>query len=228
MWGGYDTVEELIVVGEVMQKFLSILFCVMLCSGCAMFDPNDYTEVDVAQLGTSEIKQQLRVGVKVRVSVSASGFPVFEEQLLEVSASGDIVLPYIQSVQCAGMTIEEFRAEVAKRYEEFYREPIVTAYYVPLAEGGSSPYGSVLVTGSVARPGVVPIPPTCDLTVMQALQLAGGVGMWASKEVRLTREVNGVRQSVVLDTERIGRQGASELNVLMMPGDILDVPESNW
>ncbi len=211
-----------------MQRILSILFCVILCSGCAVFTSNDYTEVDVSQLGTSEIQQQLRVGVKVRVSVSAGGIPVFAEQVLEVSASGDIVLPYIQSVQCAGMTIEAFREEVTKRYESFYREPVVTAYYVPLAEGGSSPYGSVLVTGSVGRPGVVPIPPTCDLTVMQALQLAGGLGMWADKEVCLTRQVNGVKQRVVLDTERIGRQGASELNVLLMPGDILDVPESSW
>ncbi len=212
-----------------MQRICFILLGFMLFfSGCALFSADGLTEVDVAQLGSGEIRQQLRVGVKVRVSVSASGMPVFEEQLLEVSASGDIVLPYIQSVQCAGMTIEEFRDELTKRYAEFYREPMITAYYVPLAEGGSSPYGSVLVTGSVGQPGVVPIPPTCDLTVMQALQLAGGLGQWASRSVRLTREVNGVRQSVILDTERIGRQGAAELNVLLMPGDILDVPESNW
>ncbi len=212
-----------------MRHWLMIVFSMLFFCGCELFSPDGLQEVHLEELGAEELKQQLRVGVKLRVAVSAAGVPVVQEQVLEVSGVGDVVLPYVQSIQCEGMTIEEFREELTKRYAKYYRDPVVTAYYVPLAEGGSSPYGQVLVMGCVGRPGIVPIPPTCDLTLMQAIQIAGGMGQWADPTaVRLTREVNGVKQSVVLDTERIGRRGASELNVRLMPKDIINVPESNW
>jgi protein involved in polysaccharide export with SLBB domain len=77
---------------------------------------------------------------------------------------------------------------------------------------------------------MVDIPQTCDLTVMQALQLAGGMGMWANiNGVLLTRKLaDGTRQQVSIDTERIGRRGATDQDILLMPGDVLHVPESNW
>lgn len=201
------------------------LFC-----GCELFRPDGIEVVAPGDLQPGIIVPQLRVGVKVRISIVASGEPVMEETVKEVSASGDIVLPYIQRVHCAGMTIEAFQEELTKRYAEFYREPLVSAYYVPVSEGGSSPYGSVLVTGCVGHQGVVSIPPTCDLTVMQALQLAGGMGQWANvNAVCVTRSLaNGTKQQTLIDTERIGRRGASELNIRLMPGDVLDVPESSF
>ncbi len=212
-----------------MRHWLMIILSMFFFCGCELFSNDGLQEVHLDELGAEELRQQLRVGVKLRVAVSAAGVPVVQEQVLEVSGTGDVVLPYVQSVQCEGMTIEQFREELTKRYAKYYRDPVVTAYYVPLTEGGSSPYGQVLVTGSVGQPGIVPIPPTCDLTLMQAIQMAGGMGMWAdATAVRLTREVKGVKQSVILDTERIGKRGASELNVRLMPGDIINVPESNW
>ena len=209
---------------------LLILSAFMLC-GCLPFGTPDGTrKVSAHELKPGVIVPQLRVGVKVRISVSASGEPVMEESVKEVSASGDIVLPYINTVPCAGMTIEAFQAELTKRYKVFYREPLVSVYYVPMSEGGSSPYGSVLVTGCVGQQGVVNIPQTCDLTVMQALQMAGGMGQWANfSSVRLTRNLaDGTKQQVVIDTERIGRAGATDQNIILMPGDVLYVPESNW
>jgi polysaccharide export outer membrane protein len=177
----------------------------------------------------SKITPTLRVGVKVRVSVSATGLEIFPEALKEVSSEGTIVLPYVNSVYCEGMTIEAFQEELTKRYETFYREPLVAAYYVP-EEGGSSPYGEVLVTGCVGRPGVVSIPQTCDLSVMHALQAVGGMGQWAdSSRVRVTRSLkDGRKLSVSIDVEEIGRVGATDQNVILMPGDVIHVPEINW
>ncbi len=215
-----------------MFRFLSALTIMLSCllTGCFSFTPDGTYDVSVEQLKPGVITPQLRVGVKVRVSLVALGESVFQEEIKEVSASGDLVLPLINSVQCAGMTIEEFQRTITERYKEFYRDPVVSAYYVPMSEGGSSPYGSVLVTGSVGTPGVVNIPQTCDLTVMQALQAAGGLGMWADKgRVRLTRNLaDGTKQRLIIDTESIGTHGDTAQNVILMPGDVLYVPESNW
>lgn len=212
-----------------MRKLYLIFFGLLFSLGCVMA-PEGTDIVDAHNLKPGVIVPQLRVGVKVRISVSASGEPVMEETVKEVSASGDIVLPYIKPIQCAGMTIEAFQAELTERYKEFYVDPLVSTYYVPMSEGGSSPYGSVLVTGCVRTQGVVSIPPTCDLTVMQALQLSGGMGEWANVNgIRLTRSFeDGTKQQVIIDTEAIGRRGETRLNILLMPGDVLDVPESNW
>ena len=208
---------------------LIILALLMFC-GCEFSSADAPMRVTADQLQPGVIVPQLRTGVKVRISVLASGEPVMKEEVMEVSAGGDIVLPYIDRVACAGMTIETFQDELTKRYREYYIEPLVSVYYVPMSEGGSSPYGSVLVTGCVGREGVVDIPQTCDLTVMQALQMAGGMGQWANiNSVRLTRNLaDGTRQQVTIDTERIGRRGATDQNILLMPGDVLYVPESNW
>ena len=127
-------------------------------------------------------------------------------------------------------TIEEFRKELIKRYAEFYIDPQVSADYVPTSEGGTSPYGSVLVSGCVGQPGIISIPATRDLSLYQAIQQAGGTGQWANRgAVRLTRKLaDGSKQQVLIDLDEIGANGASELNVLLMPGDVVDVPESNW
>ena len=214
-----------------MRRLMLLLLGPLCFLGCEMFSVTEGTELVPPQaMKPGVIVPQLRVGVKVRISIVASGEPVMEEAVKEVSASGDIVLPYIQQVHCAGMTIEQFQEELTKRYKEFYVDPLVSAYYVPMGEGGSSPYGSVLVTGCVGQKGVVSIPPTCDLTVMQALQLSGGMGQWAdARAVRVTRSfTDGTKQQAIIDTERIGRYGDADLNILLMPGDVLDVPESNF
>ncbi|MEG1480698.1 MAG: polysaccharide biosynthesis/export family protein [Kiritimatiellia bacterium] len=214
------------------MRYLMSLICLLsvcLC-GCELFTPNGTVSVQADELKPGIIAPQLRVGVKVRISVSASGEPVMEESVKEVSAFGDIVLPYINTTHCAGMSIDEFQKKLTEEYKKFYVDPLVSVYYVPMSEGGSSPYGSVLVTGSVGTPGVVNIPQTCDLTVMQALQNAGGLGQWAdATSVRLTRNLlDGTKQRLLINTETIGTRGDTEQNVILMPGDVLYVPESNW
>lgn len=212
-----------------MRKLYVIFLGLLFSLGCVM-TPEGTDIVEAHNLKPGVIVPQLRVGVRVLISITASGEPVMEETVKEVSASGDIMLPYIQSIRCAGMTIEAFQEELTRRYREYYVDPLVSALYVPESEGGSSPYGSVLVTGCVRQQGVVSIPKTCDLTVLHALQAAGGMGEWANRNgVRLTRSFeDGTKQQVVIDTEAIGRRGETELNILLMPGDVLDVPESNW
>lgn len=213
-----------------MLRIAVMIACLLPLFGCGLFSSGGPTRVSVAELKPGVIVPQLRAGVKVRISVIASGQSVLEETIKEVSVEGDVVLPYVDAVPCAGMTIEEFRKELRKRYAEFYIDPQVSADYVYTSEGGTSPYGSVLVSGCVGQPGMVSIPATRDLTLYQAVQLAGGVGMWANKNaVRVTRQMaDGTKQQVVIDMDEIGTSGASELNIQLMPGDVVDVPESNW
>lgn len=212
-----------------------IIICasVLGLTGC-MSDGGIGNPIEVdhpSELHPGVSKPTLRTGVKVRIAVTASGEPIMEETLKEVSAQGEIAMPYIGIIQqCHKMSLEEFQTKLTEEYKKFYVDPIVTAYYVPMTEGGSSPWGTVLVLGAVQAPGQVHIPITCDLTLTRAIQEVGGIGMYAdASKVRLTRTgLDKTQQMCTIDTEKIGEQGRVDLDALLMPGDVIFVPNSNW
>ena len=77
--------------GEIMHRFCLIVFCFALFCGCESFSSADRPmRVTADQLQPGVIVPQLRTGVKVRISVLASGEPVMKEEIMEVSAGGDI------------------------------------------------------------------------------------------------------------------------------------------
>jgi protein involved in polysaccharide export with SLBB domain len=72
------------------------------------------------------------------------------------------------------------------------------------------------------------MPSTRDLNVTRALMMAGGATPLADKrKVRVTRrEADGTKRTFVVDIEKIGREGRSDLDVTLKPGDVVWVPES--
>jgi len=91
-----------------------------------------------------------------------------------------------------------------------------------------SPWGSVLITGEVAHPGPVNMTATRELTVTRALMLAGGATSTADKtKVRVTRrEKDGALKRFIVDIDKIGKDGRSDLDVALKPGDVVWIPES--
>ncbi len=216
---------------------LNLLKTVLICAltlvglvGCETADQG-LTHLDnPLEFTPGIIKPVLRTGVRIRVSVSAQGKPVIEDLMKEVSAQGEIVMPYVGMIKCANLSIEQLEAELTKAYAKYYVNPVVTAFYMPMVEGSTSPWGMVLVLGEVARAGQVQIPQTCDLTLTRALQDAGGLKPFANPaRVRVTRTGKGnLRQCCEIDTEKIGEQGRRDLDLILMPGDVVFVPEYKW
>lgn len=172
---------------------------------------------------------KIRPGLVLRVSVTASGAPAVEESMKEVDLSGNIMLPFIGAVKCDGLTIVALQDKVREAYKKYFLDPQVSVSFAYVENSGmKSPWGSVLVTGSVAHPGPVNMPSTRDLNVTRALMLAGNVTTFADKShVRVTRrEKDGKLKRFSLDIESIGRDGRSELDIVLKPGDVIWVPES--
>lgn len=172
---------------------------------------------------------QLRPGVNVRIMVAAGGVEVVPETVKEISASGDISLPYIGIVKCEGMTLVQLQNKLTEDYKKYFIDPVLTAHFVYQA-GMTSPWGTVLIMGEVSRPGPVDIPPTCDLNVIKALQLAGGVTPVAKKEsVYITRrKADGTVYRRLVNIDEIGRTGKNDLDIVLKAGDVVWVPESVW
>jgi polysaccharide export outer membrane protein len=81
----------------------------------------------------------------------------------------------------------------------------------------------VFVFGEVQKPGTFPFEE--NMSIVQAITLAGGFGKLASKNaVIVTRQVGGEERKIKVAVESIGE--GREKNFALRPGDIVYVPES--
>jgi len=95
---------------------------------------------------------------------------VGEEELSKhwtISQSGELYLPYVGRVSGAGRTVTELEHDLAERFKQYIRNPVLT---VAVAELRSRP---VTVSGAVRNPGIYQI--EGRVTLFQVLALAGGV-----------------------------------------------------
>lgn len=100
---------------------------------------------------------------------------------MQVSASGDIFLPYIGSVRVAGMAPETARARIEERYLSVTPSAQVQ---LQMAEGRAN---TVSLVSGVSRPGTYPLPDR-DFTVMGLIAEGGGVANGLTNpQIRLAR-----------------------------------------
>ena len=210
----------------------------LLVSGCWMLDAKDWmlgtkeekvSGVDEQAVYVPEGEPSIKPGLMLRISVTASGSAAVSEEAKEVNANGEILMPLIGSVKCEGLTVVELEAKIKTAYKDYFIDPQVTVGFLYQENAGmKSPWGSVLVTGEVGRPGPVNMTATRELTLTRTLMLAGGTTALADKrKVRVTRrEKDGSLKRFVVDIERIGKEGRSDLDIALKPGDVIWVPES--
>jgi polysaccharide export outer membrane protein len=144
---------------------------------------------------------------------------VWENQELTVDVTvrpdGKISLPLIQDVQAEGLTASELSDVIHRKLEPFILQPqvavIVTQVNAP----------KVFVVGNVTKPG--PYPLRSDMSVLQALSVAGGFTIFASpKNIKMVRTVKGKQEIRKVNYYDIIEDGKG--NYLLQPGDMIVVP----
>ena len=136
---------------------------------------------------------------------------------IPVRPDGKITLPLLNDVQASGLTPLELKAGIEKRLAEFVESPTVS---VAVQEIHSK---NIFVLGQVESPGQYPLQQ--DLTVLQALSLAGGLAEWADKgDVVILRKENGKQSRIKFDYKNISKGKHLEKNIVLQPGDTIIVP----
>ena len=133
-----------------------------------------------------------------------------------VDGEGFINLPHIGKVRAAGLSQATLQRSVEAAYKsgEIYTNPTVTVT-VPTT------LRFVNVSGDVRQPRRVEY--TSDLTVLGAISAAGGFTDYADqRKVRLMRE--GRVQMVDIKAVRAN----PSLDIKLLPGDQIEVPQSFW
>jgi len=195
--------------------FTTIIFVLASCAS----QPLPEGTLDATQ--HSIVTEEYRIGVDDVVDVNVWGNEQLSVQV-PVRPDGRITIPLLGDVEVAGKTAEEVAAIITEGLSKDIRSPSVT---VTMASLQSKEYlRRVRVTGAVANP--VSLTYRQGMTVIDAVLEAGGLGEFAAgNKAVLIRRHEGKTVSVPLRLEDILVRGKVKGNHVLIPGDIISVPE---
>ena len=119
----------------------------------------------------------------------------------------------------AGKTPREVQDKLAERIREFIPEPQITVT-VKSTNGNK-----IYVVGQINNPGEFLV--THEITVMQALSLAGGLTAFGDEnDIRILRRgANGRQQSIAFDYSAVKNGNKLDSNIRLESGDVVVVPD---
>ena len=134
-----------------------------------------------------------------------------------VRRDGKISLPLLNDLQAAGLTPTQLGAEIGEKLRATIVHPQVT---VIVAQMSSL---KIYILGQVIRGGAYPLVP--DMTVMQALSIAGGFTPYANlKKLYVMRSENGAQKIYPINYKEVISGRKTEQNIHLKPGDTIVVP----
>ncbi|HXY13198.1 MAG TPA: polysaccharide biosynthesis/export family protein [Terriglobales bacterium] len=134
-----------------------------------------------------------------------------------VRRDGKISLPLLNDLQAAGLTPTQLGSEITEKLRANIIHPQVT---VIVAQMSSL---RIYILGQVTRGGAYPLVP--DMTVMQALSIAGGFTPFANlKKIYVMRAENGTDKIFPVNYREVIRGRQMEQNIRLKPGDTIVVP----
>lgn len=139
-----------------------------------------------------------------------------------VKPDGRITTPLAEDVTASGNTSTKLAREIEKRLQQYVKSPIVTVTVTNFVGRYSE---QIRVVGAAAKP--VALAYRQDMTLLDVLIAVGGLSEYASGNkafVVRENEVGVDKFRVRLDDMLNG--GDMSQNMLMLPGDILVIPES--
>jgi len=153
-------------------------------------------------------------------------FRVFQEPELDgvirVSGDGTAIFPLIGAVNVVGKTVTAATEEIKARYRDGY-------LVYPQVSLTVRTYAQKLFTvlGQVQKPGSYDMKGSDEITLLQAIGMAGGYTKIANPgRVTVKRQQPGGGERVIkLDAKRMAR-GDDSASFYIKPGDVITVAES--
>jgi polysaccharide export outer membrane protein len=143
------------------------------------------------------------------------------DRKVRVNTDGTISLPLIGSVSIGGMTLAGAQARIESKLSEYLVSPQVSLF---IEDYGNK---TIFVMGEVAKPGSYPIPTESRMTLLEAISTAGGFTPIAAQDrARVLRYVNGASVTYTINTKEITQQGQKDKDMVLIPNDIVYVPQS--
>jgi len=181
-----------------------------------------FPAVSAETVGAGTSGEVYRIGVDDQISIN-----VWKNTELSLSMpvrpDGKISMPLIGDVVAGGRTPEEVAGDIRERLSTFIRDPNVT---IILTDLRSHEYISrIRITGAVTTPSSIPY--RQGITVLDAVLASGGINDFASaNNTKIYRKDAASTHVIDVKLSDILNKGQLDTNVLLLPGDIVTVPES--
>ena len=140
-----------------------------------------------------------------------------------VRPDGKVSTPLVEDMIAVGKSPTTLARDIERVLAEYVKSPQVNVIVTQPA----SAFSQVKVMGQVMRPQSIPYRE--GMTVLDAVLATGGLAQFAAgNRTKLMRTVNGKQQDIhikltkLLDGEDMGQ------NLLLLPGDVLLIPESRF
>lgn len=152
------------------------------------------------------------LGVQDELRISVYGYPEMEV-VQTIRPDGNVAFPLAGTLRASGLTPEALQDALTARLAKFIREPrvtvVVTAYHSRRA----------MTIGELNTPGLIPV--SSPISLLEGIARAGGL----TDEADLSGAML-VRDGKVLPIsfERLLRTGDFSQNVMLVPNDVLLVP----
>lgn len=205
-------------------SFTWVLFAwtVAFLAGCSSLgSPNLPPESDTTNAGPSILvtSYQLAVGDKVQVNVWKNPELSVSEP---VRPDGKIAVPLIGDITAAGRTPEQLAADISRKLSSYVIKPQVTVILTDLK--GQEFLSRIRVTGAVGHD--MSISYHQGMTVLDAVLEAGSVDIYAdANATKLYRRTETGAVTYDIRLKDIMENGDMRTNIMLMPGDVITVPE---
>lgn len=179
--------------------------------------PQSGTPSEPVLLTRAKAADGLRIGGGDLLLVSVFGASDYKHEV-RVATDGSINLPFLGTVQAAGLTARQLAADLQSRLSQggFFNDPQVDVFVKEYATQGVS------VLGEVQKPGVYPL--LGSRTLFDVLSAAQGTTKTAGSKVYITHRDQPQQPEIVRLT--YDAKGAAESNVAVLPGDTVIVQKA--
>jgi polysaccharide export outer membrane protein len=145
---------------------------------------------------------------------------------VQVRPDGRITTPLITDMPAVGKTPSMLAEDLKLQLSQYIQEPLVSVIVNKFAGTFSQ---QVRIVGATEKPASLPY--RANLTLLDAMISVGGLSEYAAgNRARLIRfdKESGKQKEFALRLGDLLRKGESDANVLLMPGDVIIIPESTF
>ena len=143
---------------------------------------------------------------------------------VQVRPDGRITTPLIADLPATGKTPSMLAQDIQLQLSQYIQDPLVSVIVNRFAGTFSE---QIRVVGATGRPASIPY--RANMTILDAMIAVGGMNEFASgnrsKLVRFDK-ATGKQKEFSLRLADLFKRGDAKANVMLMPGDVIIIPES--
>lgn len=143
---------------------------------------------------------------------------------VQVRPDGRITTPLVADMPAVGKTPTMLAEDIRLQLSQYIEEPLVTVIVNEFAGTFSQ---QVRIVGATTEPASIPY--RANMTLLDAMIAVGGLSEYAAgnraRLIRFDRQ-SGEQRDYNVRLSDLLRRGDSGANVMLMPGDVIIIPES--